>query len=573
MNEMERKALDDVRVLLASVKVYTVEKILGIGAAGVVLKVRHRVFGQRAMKLIHPNLLRSRIIRTRFDNEARIMNTLTHPHVVKVHELGEVGDYPYIVMDFLEGGTLEDHFTKFGKMPPKQAVRVAIGILHGLQVAHEAGVIHRDIKPQNILFDKNGTPKIADFGIARVEEGTRSMTREGATMGTFAYMPPEQLEGEIELIDARSDVHAVGVTLYVMLTCGKLGQEAFFRQMEKYPERLSGIEEILKSVILKATSEHPENRFKSAAAMADELELHLATDLPEDSQGTPSLGSAPFVLDEAAAEVPNPILAPMGATIAPLGEGSAHSQHSASGGEGGHVMASQGGFLHPFPLVGNPQKESGEDKDHPLSLGTIHPPTDDQAEKAEVEVVRMAAKRRFLTKIVLPVVGVLVMLGVGAWFATKPVSPPLVETLPESVIEPIDEQVSAPELAVSDEEPVDQLPDPIAKTKSTPSVRVNSGKTKSTSPSPQPALTEISVSEVAQVRLVLKPDTTATLTLTGDGGTFTLTGGSREVPTGTYRVSVDMPGRETPQAGTLVVPSGLTVITCDSRFGMCTGIK
>jgi hypothetical protein len=238
-------------------------------------------------------------------------------------------------------------------------------------------------------------------------------------------------------------------------------------------------------------------------------------------------------------------------------------------------MASQGGFLHPFPLVGNPQKELGEDKDHPLSLGTIHPPTDDQAQKEEVEVVRMAAKRRFLTKIVMPAVVALSILavGMGAWFATKPVSPPLVETVPETIIEPLDEQVSAPELAVSDEEPVDRLPDPIAKTKSTPSVRGNSGKTKATSTSPQPALTEISVSEVAQVRLVLKPDTTATLTLTGEGGTFTFSGGSREVPSGTYRASVDMPGRETPQVGTLVVPSGLTVITCDSRFGMCTGIK
>ena len=295
MNEMERKALEQVRAMLAPLTVYTVERILGLGGAGYVLKVRHRVFGLRAMKLVHGSLLQSQTMRARFDNEARIMYTIHHPNVVRVHDLGEVGDTPYIVMEYLEGGTLEDHLTAFGCMPSRQAVRVTIAILHGLQAVHSAGVVHRDIKPQNILFDRDGTPKIADFGIARVEEGTRSMTQQGTTMGTFAYMAPEQLSGEHSLVDARSDVHAVGVTLYVMLTCGKLGQEAFFRQIETYPERVESIHPVLQGVIRMATAENREHRFSTAAAMADELERYLSTSLPDDPVDTPALGSAPSV--------------------------------------------------------------------------------------------------------------------------------------------------------------------------------------------------------------------------------------------------------------------------------------
>ena len=94
MTEAERKALEEVRAMLAPLKVYTVERILGMGGAGYVLKVRHRVFGERAMKLVHPKLLRSRIIRSRFDTEARVMHELSHPNVVKVHDLGEVGGLP-----------------------------------------------------------------------------------------------------------------------------------------------------------------------------------------------------------------------------------------------------------------------------------------------------------------------------------------------------------------------------------------------------------------------------------------------------------------------------------------------
>lgn len=526
MTDVERQALREVRAQLAPLKIYVVEKILGFGAAGYVLKVEHRVFGVRALKLVHPNLLKSGIMRARFDTEAHIMHTLNHPNVVKVYDLGELPDgSPYIVMDFLEGGTLEDHLVEFGPMPPRQAVRVAVAILRGLQAAHDEGVVHRDIKPQNILFDKNGISKITDFGIARVKEETRAMTREGSPMGTFAYMSPEQLSGERDLIDHRSDIHALGVTLYVMLTCGKLGQEAFFRQIEAHPDRIDNLTDVLQMVIRTATAEYRENRFPSAAAMADKLETYLATGLPDDPMDTPALGSALAVKaqKDPAADALEPAIPRVGETMVP---------------------------------------DATREQPEPGPSYTIQPEVDEDAQAAELGAIRQAAKRRFYRRIVLPAAGLALalMVGVGVWFATRP------EPIVDAVVEPVTPVVVEPLQAATVEPVIEPITEPtpatVVKPSPTPKVVVKAR--------PEAAVT---VEEKAQVRLILKPDTTATVTLSGDGGTFTLTGGSREVPQGTYRASVEMPGRESPQTGTLTVTPGLTTMTCDSRFKMCTGLK
>ena len=549
MTDQEQKALEEVRAKLAPLTVYTVEEILGMGAAGYVLKVRHRVFGVRALKLVHAHLLPSRIIRERFDTEARIMHEITHPNVVKVHDLGELAGSPYIVMDFLEGGTLEDHLNKHGPMPPKQAVRVGIAILRGLQAAHEKGVTHRDIKPQNILFDRHGTPKVGDFGIARVEEGTRSLTREGSAMGTFAYMAPEQLSGKHSLVDARSDVHAVGVTLFVMLTCcDKLGQEAFFRQIEDHPEWLEGVHDTLQMVIRMATAKDRDTRFPTAAAMADELEIYLATGLPDDPEGTPALGSVGLRPSDSLIDAPDPKIPCVGVTLAP-----------------GATRVQEGYKAPPASSQGIVFEEQPEEHSR-----TIHPQVDSDAEAAELAAIRRAAKRRFLRWVVAPAIAVLALLliGWGVWLTTRP--EPIVESAtPTPVEETVVSVTTAPTPEVT--EPPVATPEPVAQTpkvETRPASKAPTARVVVQSP-PEAAVT---VEEKASVRLILKPDTTVTVTLTGDGGTFTLTGGSREVPQGTYRVSVEMPGRDAPQTGTLTVTPGLTTLTCDSRFKMCTGL-
>ncbi len=544
MTEMEQQALDEVRALLAPLTVYTVEKILGMGSAGYVLKVRHRVFGLRALKLVHVGLLRSRIIRTRFDTEARIMHSLNHPNVVKVHDLGELPDgSPYIVMDLLEGGTLEDHLNAYGVMPPKQAVRVAIAILRGLQAAHGVGVVHRDIKPQNVLFDSNGTPKITDFGIARVEEGTRSMTREGATMGTFAYMAPEQLSGEHSLVDARSDVHAVGVTLYVMLTCGNLGQEAFFRQIEDHPERLDGVSDALQRVILTATAKERDNRFPTTEAMADEL-ANCLNDLPKDPEATPALGSAPsmeYVDANLLLDAPDPQIVRVGATLTPT------PTQAREGHEARQSWPFTGSILQSEV---NPVHTSEEDWD---------------GEAPELTAIRQAAKRRFMWRVVAPITTVLLglLISAGVWFATRPAPVDVKSAISVEPAKPAEPTDTPSALAVTStvENPTPtRVPTAVVKPNPTPKVV-----------EPPPEAT-IRIEERGQVRLILKTDTTAKVTLIGDGGTFTITGGSRDIPLGTYAVSVDMPGREVPQIGTLTVTPGLTILTCDDRFKMCTGL-
>lgn len=560
MTEYNREVLDAVEALLAPLKFWKLNRILGAGGAGYVLDVEHSVLrSRRAMKFIHASLLRSPVMRDRFETEARIAYMLDHPNIVKAHEMGVVGETPYIVMDLVTGGSLEDHLNTNGKMPPRQAVQVAIAALRGLQAAHDQGVVHRDVKPQNLLFTEMGILKIIDFGIARVMDATRGHTRAGSTMGTWAYMSPEQLHGEVDLIDHRSDVHAVGVTLYKMLTMGNLGQSAFHEQIREHPERLDGIAETLQMVIRKATAKNREDRFETASSMADELELRIALgEIPVDPSDTPALGSAPAVKarKDQVLDAPDPQkIQRMGATMVP---GATHAQPEYE--EEAPSVSSQG-IIFKKPL------------ERSASL-TIHPVVDMDAEAAELAAIRQAAKRRFYRRVVLPVVavfGLVLVVCVGVWFATRPApiveAEPIAETVIDTVVEPVVPVVIEPlptlEVAPIVEPVPEPIPAPAVKSSSTPRVVVRP-------PLPEPAVT---VEHKAQVNLVIKPDTTATVTLSGDGGTFTLTGGSREVPQGTYRVSIDLLGREAPQMGTLTVTPGLTTITCDSRFRMCTGLK
>lgn len=547
MTEMERQALEEVRVKLTPLRVYTVERILGMGGAGCVLRVYHRVLKVHyALKLVHDGLLRSRIIRERFNNEARIMHGITDPNVVKVHDLGELPDgSPYIVMDLLEGGTLEDHLNQFGVMPFKQAVQVAVATLRGLQAAHDKGIVHRDIKPQNILFDRDGTPKITDFGIAHVAAGTHVLTRLGSKMGSPGYVSPEQWHGEVSLVDQRTDIHAVGAMLFQMLCPTEMGESPFAEQIAAFPHRLDVLPDPLQEVVRRAVALVPNDRFGTAREMEETLQSILVG-LVEDPEGTPALGSAPAVKAQAdsASDASDPQIPRVGGTLAP------DPTWAQPGHEEALPALSQGTVFE-------------EQLQHPSY--TIHPEVDIDAEAAELSAIRQAAKRRFYRRVVLPAAGLLLALvmGVGVWFATRPA--PIVET--EPVTEPITELITNAEaeplsmLVVDPVESITPEPTPAAVVRPNPTPRAV------VKPLPEASVT---VEEKAQIHLILKLDTTATVTLTGDSGTFTLTGGLREVPQGTYRVSIEMPGREAPQTGTLTVTPGLTSITCDSRFMMCT---
>jgi serine/threonine protein kinase len=229
----------------------------------------------RAIKVLHPTMARRASIRTRFENEARMMAKLHHRNMVTVHDVGIDGDRAYMVMEIVEAGSLVDWVEAHGAMPPRLATRVMAEVLEALQIAHDRGIIHRDIKPHNILVDASGTPKVSDFGIARLGDTDKALTKTGAVMGTWTYMAPEQ-RTSARKVDGRADVYAAAATLYALVT----GREPFdLYTTEMHSEQFQGVPERLAEVIKKGTRYKPEDRYDSALAMRDDL-VAIARHLP-----------------------------------------------------------------------------------------------------------------------------------------------------------------------------------------------------------------------------------------------------------------------------------------------------
>src|SRR6266571_437107 len=203
---------------------YEILSLLGKGGMGEVYRARDtRLNRSVAIKFLSPELADESAYR-RFQQEARMASALNHPHILTVHEAGELEGRQYLVTEFVDGGTLREwvHNTK---AKWRQTVDLLVGVADGLACAHEAGMLHRDIKPDNILVTKSGYAKLADFGLAKLTQPpeedlgdalTVSRTRPGVIIGTIAYMSPEQASGKT--LDARSDIFAFGVVLYEMLS-------------------------------------------------------------------------------------------------------------------------------------------------------------------------------------------------------------------------------------------------------------------------------------------------------------------------------------------------------------------
>jgi serine/threonine protein kinase len=243
---------------------YDLREILGAGGMATVYRAYdQRLQCERAIKVLAPALSERMSIRNRFIAEARTMARLQHPNIVHVDEVVYDEGPVYMVMEMVRRGSLMDILKHHGPMPPRLASAVLQPVLAALAVAHQAGIIHRDIKPHNILMTETGIPKLTDFGIAQIRGTSTSNTRTNTMMGTLAYMAPEQ-RSSARRVDARSDVYSVGATLFTLATL-KEPHDIFAQEIQS--ELLAGVHEELATFIRNATRYKPEERYQSARDM------------------------------------------------------------------------------------------------------------------------------------------------------------------------------------------------------------------------------------------------------------------------------------------------------------------
>ncbi|HPA61621.1 MAG TPA: protein kinase, partial [Clostridia bacterium] len=266
---------------------YRLEERIGEGGMAAVyraldLRTGHRV----AVKFLRQELQANQEFLDRFRREATAASRMSHHNIVNLLDIGDNPSAPYLVFEFVDGKTLKEIIAEHGKLPQGTAVQIAIRILSALRHAHEAGVIHRDIKPQNVLVDRQGYIKVSDFGIARmVDTNTQDGESRQSVMGSVHYFSPEQARGETAT--AASDLYSVGCVLYEMLT-GRMPFEGETQvslamqhlQAEPRPVRelAPEVSAAVAAVVHKALAKDPAARYPSALLMAQALHDAL---LPE----------------------------------------------------------------------------------------------------------------------------------------------------------------------------------------------------------------------------------------------------------------------------------------------------
>lgn len=257
---------------------WRLDRLLGVGGMAAVFAATHRNGSKVAVKLMHPQLAGYQEIKQRFLAEAYAANKVGHPGVVHVLDdaIAEDG-CPFLVMELLEGDTLESRVRKSGPLSAEQALDLADQLLAILAAGHDHGVIHRDVKPDNVFLTREGEVKVLDFGIATAVEGSRPRTtRQGTFMGTPSFMPPEQARGKWDQVDARSDIFGVGATLYHAVSGryvreGETEADELFQAMtEPAPpvEKVAPLApQIVCAIIDRALAFAREDRFANARAM------------------------------------------------------------------------------------------------------------------------------------------------------------------------------------------------------------------------------------------------------------------------------------------------------------------
>ncbi|MZD06391.1 protein kinase [Streptomyces sp. SID5785] len=349
---------------------YQLRDLLGQGGmASVHLAHDTRLDRAVAIKTLHTELGREDAFRQRFQREAQSVAKLTHTNIVSVFDSGEDeldGTItPYIVMEYVEGrplgSVLDEDVSRYGAMPADKALKITADVLAALEISHEMGLVHRDIKPGNVMMTKRNVVKVMDFGIARaMQSGVTSMTQTGMVVGTPQYLSPEQALGRG--VDARSDLYSVGIMLFQLVT-GRLPFEAdsplaiAYAHVQEEPVAPSSINRSLPpaidALVARALKKNPNERFPSAEAMRDEC-LRVAQSL---TPAAPSI--VPGVQTSSGAGVGSTVFPPIDHTGAPTGPVQTPYQPQNPYGtppptpapQAGYGYPQQGGYQTPPPSV------------------------------------------------------------------------------------------------------------------------------------------------------------------------------------------------------------------------------
>ena len=258
---------------------YEIMAVLGRGGMGTVYRARDLELEEEvAIKTLRPEFLSDATLLLRFKDEIRLARRLSDPNIVRTHDFGEWSGVCFLTMEYVEGITVRELLDTRGKLSTSSTLAIATQLAHSLTVAHEHGVIHRDIKPQNLLLDPDGILKVMDFGISRLAERASTITEAGLVIGTPAYMPPEQLMAEE--VDARSDLYAAGVVIYECLT----GQTPFqgstpisliAKLLSEEPrpvlERNPDVSPALSALVMQLLAKKPEDRVQTARELGERL--------------------------------------------------------------------------------------------------------------------------------------------------------------------------------------------------------------------------------------------------------------------------------------------------------------
>jgi serine/threonine protein kinase len=267
-----------------SMGLYELQEVMEEGGQGIVYKARHTTLGHTvALKTVRVRVLPGSDTARRFVREVQAVTRLTHPHIVRVYEYGEQHGQPYYTMAFLPRGSLAQHRDEY--RDPRAAAALVEKVARAVQYAHEQHIWHRDLKPGNVLLDERGEPLVADFGLAKLLDADTQLTRTNMELGTLPYMAPEQTAHRTSEIGPQTDVWALGVILYEVLTgrrpfsdeggSGAL-QQRIIREDPPRPRAIkAGLPRALEAIILKCLEKEPRHRYASAGLLADDLQRYL----------------------------------------------------------------------------------------------------------------------------------------------------------------------------------------------------------------------------------------------------------------------------------------------------------